>query len=72
MLLFSLNPVDWFKAIFSDSIIAGQFRHLLAFVTTILIAKYGLSTDDATQWIESTMKLLPALIAAAGSWKSKT
>lgn len=66
------NPLNWIKLIFTDKILGGQIRHILTFLTGFLVADYGLSAEDATNFIESFLRILPALIALGGSLIAKT
>lgn len=67
-----LNPLNWIKLLFTDRIMGGQLRHILTFLTGFLVADYGLSAEDATAFIESTLRILPALLALGASLVAKT
>lgn len=66
------NPLNWLKLIFTDKILGGQIRHILTLLTGFLVADYGLSAEDAQAFIDSFLRILPALIALGGSLIAKT
>lgn len=67
-----LNPIHWVKSLVTNTMVSSTVRHLLAAITTVLVAKHGLSADDATTFIEAFLKILPALIAYFSSLFSKS